>query len=88
MKFFEDISKLLLISDLDGTLLPSNKVLSKVDLDAIKEFRSLGGKFTIATGRTLQSVQCYFDELQLDMPFILYNGAIVYDLKKEKSLLE
>ncbi|HHX57343.1 MAG TPA: HAD family phosphatase [Clostridiales bacterium] len=88
MKLFEDISKLLLITDLDGTLLPSNKVLSKVDLDAIKKFRSLGGKFTIATGRTLQSVRCYFDELQLDIPFILYNGAIIYDLEQEKSLFE
>ncbi|NLK70521.1 MAG: HAD family phosphatase [Clostridiales bacterium] len=88
MKLFEDMSKVLLITDLDGTFLPSNKVLSEVDLDAVRKFRNMGGKFTIATGRTLQSVQCYFDQLQLNIPFILYNGAIIYDLEQEKSLLQ
>ena len=68
MKLFEDMSKVLLITDLDGTFLPSNKVLSEVDLDAVRKFRNMGGKFTIATGRTLQSVQCYFDQLQLNIP--------------------
>lgn len=87
-RFFNDISKTLLITDLDGTLLPSDKTLSKIDLEAIREYRKLGGNFTIATGRTLQSVQCYFDELELDMPFILYNGAIIYDLQQGKSLFE
>ena len=34
----KNISKILLISDLDGTLLPSSKILSKIDLNAINNF--------------------------------------------------
>ncbi|MCC8110946.1 MAG: HAD-IIB family hydrolase [Ruminococcus sp.] len=69
----------LLLTDLDGTLLPQNKLLSSVDLTAIRQFRSEGGKFSIATGRTLQAAQRYLDALELDIPVILFNGAAIYD---------
>ena len=44
-----DLSNVLLITDLDGTLLPDNKILSQKDKEAIKRFRADGGKFTVAT---------------------------------------
>ena len=78
--------RFLLITDLDGTLLPNHKILSDVDLAAIQTFREQGGRFSIATGRTRQAAQRYLDALQLDTPAILFNGAAIYDPETESML--
>lgn len=81
-----DLSNVLLITDLDGTLLPENKILSQKDKDAIKRFRADGGKFTISTGRTVQSAMKYIEELDIDLPVVLYNGSLIYDIKAKKVM--
>ncbi|HAS78146.1 MAG TPA: Cof-type HAD-IIB family hydrolase, partial [Ruminococcus sp.] len=81
-----DISKILLITDLDGTLLTKDKTISETDLEAINSFRKKGGLFSVATGRTIQAVKPYFDILKPDMPVILYNGAMIYDPKNKKII--
>ena len=72
-----DMSKVFLITDLDGTLLPDNKVLSEGDIKAIKCFVSDGGRFSIATGRTIQASRRYINALDVNMPVILYNGSLI-----------
>ncbi len=72
----------ILMTDLDGTLLPHNKILSPVDIAAIERFRAAGNLFTIATGRTCQATQRYIDVLQPDLPCILFNGAVIYDTRE------
>ena len=52
---FEDISRVVLLSDMDGTLLNSRKEITDADRSAIERFTALGGRFTVATGRTIQS---------------------------------
>lgn len=83
---FKDISKVLLITDLDGTLLPHSKVLSQKDIDAISKFVSSGGNFSVATGRPLESVTLYFEQLNISAPIILYNGSAIYDVNHKKYL--
>lgn len=83
---FEDISKIVILSDMDGTLLNSKKCVSDVDMAAIKRFRALGGHFTVATGRTIQAFEQYRAALELEMPVIMYNGAAIYDYGTEKAL--
>lgn len=83
---FEDISKVVLICDMDGTLLNSKKEITDTDRNAIEKFMRLGGKFTIATGRTIQSFLHYYDLLELKMPMIMYNGAAIYDRSSDKVL--
>lgn len=73
------LDKTLFITDLDGTLLPSNKLLASEDLAAIDRLRQAGGKFAIATGRTLQAAEQYLRVLKPDVPCILFNGAAIYD---------
>jgi Cof subfamily protein (haloacid dehalogenase superfamily) len=85
------LNNTLLVSDLDGTLLDSKQRISKENLEAIKEFQDKGGLFTIATGRMEQSVQPFIELLKIDIPIILYNGAVVYDpisktIIKQKTL--
>lgn len=86
MKF--DLSKVLLVTDLDGTLLPHNKILAQKDIDAIEKFRQAGGKFTFATGRVIYAAENYFNQLQLDVPVILNNGGVIYDRVKKEFVMK
>ncbi|MBO5408629.1 MAG: HAD family phosphatase [Clostridia bacterium] len=68
---------IILISDMDGTLLTEEKTISRENLDAIRYFRENGGKFTVASGRVYQSLESYFDEIAPDLPVISHNGGII-----------
>ena len=81
-------SNTVLITDLDGTLLPQSKILNEKDLNAIKYFRQNGGIFTIATGRIIQASEQFFDTLKPDAPVILNNGGLIYDIDKKESVYE
>lgn len=81
-----DISKVILLSDMDGTLLNSKKQINDIDRRAIERFIGLGGKFTVATGRTIQSFEQYTKLLELKMPVIMYNGGAIYDYQKQKVM--
>ena len=72
-------SGLLLVSDFDGTLIGSDKKISGENLEAIRYFTENGGLFSGATGRTQFNLRMYLEGLPLDTPYILYNGACLYD---------
>ena len=74
-----DFSSVLLAVDCDGTLLDDNKRISHANLAAIREFRVLGGKFTLATGRSLPTAASILREVEPELPVILYNGSMLYD---------
>ncbi len=81
-----DIRKVIVLSDMDGTLLNSKKEISDVDRTAIDKFTAMGGKFTVATGRTLQSFEQYRNMIDLPMPVVMYNGGGIYDYVNEKMM--
>ncbi|MBE6860478.1 MAG: HAD family phosphatase [Ruminococcus sp.] len=83
---FEDISKVVLVTDMDGTLLNSKKEVTPKDRAAIERFMQLGGKFTVATGRTIQSFSAFYDLLDLRFPVIMFNGSIIYDKLSDSVL--
>lgn len=85
---FENISKVLLITDMDGTFLPTSKVPSKGNLDAIKKFQKAGGKFTIATGRAHQATSQYFEYFNVNFPMIMFNGGMIFDMENKKSIYD
>lgn len=84
----KNLSDIVIVSDMDGTLLNSEKKITPENLRAIEKFRSMGGKFTVATGRTIQSFEPYIKDLHIDMPVILYNGAMIYDYNSGKILCQ
>jgi HAD superfamily hydrolase (TIGR01484 family) len=55
----------LLAIDMDGTLLNNDKVISKVNKDAIKKAIRKGIKVVITSGRGLKSLVKFLDEIQL-----------------------
>ncbi|HHX30056.1 MAG TPA: HAD family phosphatase [Clostridiaceae bacterium] len=75
----------LYISDLDGTLLDRQARLSRRTLEILNQLLDQGMAFTIATGRTLLSAVPLLQPLNLKLPLILANGALLYDLKRHHS---
>lgn len=85
---FEDISKVLLITDMDGTFLPASKIPGERTLEAVNRFQNAGGKFSIATGRSLQASQQYFEIVDVNCPIIMCNGGMIYDINEKKQLYD
>lgn len=68
----------LLVSDLDGTLLNSNKQVSAESAKILNRFISGGGLFTVATARMVFGCQDRLSTLDLQLPWIVMNGAALY----------
>ncbi|MBQ5324002.1 MAG: HAD hydrolase family protein, partial [Oscillospiraceae bacterium] len=82
------IEDILVVSDLDNTLLTAEEGIPEFNLQMIKKFQHLGGNFTVATGRSIESVAHYLNQMELSTPAITYNGGIIYDYKSKIFLLK
>jgi Cof subfamily protein (haloacid dehalogenase superfamily) len=70
----------LIAIDMDGTLLTEDKIITAKTKNAIKAANSLGVKIVLTTGRPIQGIKHYLDELQLtskDDYVIGLNGALI-----------
>ena len=81
-----DFKKVLIVTDLDGTLLDDDKNIAPEDIAAINEFRAGGGRFAAATGRGVAMAKRIIDELDIRTPCVIFNGAAVYDFVSDKFL--
>lgn len=72
-------SGVLIATDMDCTLLNDEKKVTERNREAIRRFVDRGGVFTIATGRSVQSVKWYLEMLGVNAPVICYNGSVIYD---------
>lgn len=77
---------MLLVCDMDGTLLNSTSKLSRENIKAAEQFVQGGGLFTIATGRMEVAIKKYTEQLPINTPVIIYNGAVIYDIKSGKQI--
>lgn len=80
------ISDIYLLCDVDGTLIGHDLVLPQNNIDAICSFVERGGKFALATGRSIESARKYAKLLPVNFPCILFNGCSIYDYKLEKEI--
>ena len=67
----------LFVTDMDGTLLDSNRRISDVNREKIRQAVKDGMLFTVATGRMYKSALPYAESLELDVPIITHNGAMI-----------
>ena len=81
-------SKWLLVSDIDGTLNTKSFKLPENNKIAIKEFVNNGGKFTLCSGRNLQSLSIHYNKLGISTPAIFLNGAGIYDFKNNEMIYQ
>ena len=78
------MGKTLFISDLDGTLLNSDAVLSDLTVETINRLTAEGIYFTYATARTVYTAFPKTKRLDISVPCILNNGSSVYDSRSKK----
>lgn len=69
----------LVAVDMDGTLLNEKLEISARTKEAIVRAKEQNVQVTLATGRMYQSVLPFAKELELAIPLITYNGALVKD---------
>lgn len=80
------LKDLLVICDLDNTLLTADMQIPSCNLEMIKLFCTLGGNFTIATGRTYESAREAVATLSINAPVAVCGGAIIVDFVTGKIL--
>lgn len=81
-----DLKNVLLLSDLDGTLLNSKSEVSEKNKQAIRDFVALGGKFGIATGRSHLNSKRFAEEVDINVPCITYNGCGLFDYSSNQFI--
>jgi Cof subfamily protein (haloacid dehalogenase superfamily) len=82
-----EISKTLVIADIDGTFLPKSKEYVPRNMEAINRLIELGGHFSIATGRVYQAASHLLGgDRFVNFPVILGNGCMLYDPEKREPI--
>lgn len=74
---FEDFR--LLVFDIDGTLMGPSHRLDPLTKKMLMRLEDTGKQYTLATGKILPATKHLADELEIDLPLILSNGAVVQD---------
>lgn len=69
----------LLVIDLDGTTVGVSNQIQPAVYEAIQQARQRGVKVAIATGRMYCSALRFYQELQLTLPLMAYQGALIQD---------
>ena len=80
----------LFFADYDDTLYNSRRTVSPENRAAIRWFVENGGYFSIATGRAHRTFtpQIEKENLLLNAPVVLSNGAAIYDYASDRYLLD
>jgi Cof subfamily protein (haloacid dehalogenase superfamily) len=81
-------SHALVVFDLDGTLVDEQLHISEEDLLSIQRIRQLNVRVTLATGRTYLSARPFVQQLDIEYPVILCNGACIFDHISSTILFE
>ena len=86
-------SGVLLASDFDNTLLYTERArrgdgeipnVSEGNRRALQYFMDNGGRFAISTGRALPAFLKFADQVPMNAPGVICNGAALYDFEKEE----
>lgn len=78
--------KILYVSDLDGTLLTKDTVLTNYTIEELNKLIDDGLMFTYATARSYNSSKVVSGGLNIKYPVILCNGVKIYDPITNKTL--
>ena len=77
---------ILLCTDLDDTLLTTDKRVSDENREAIEYFKKEGGLFTFVTGRVPAGAKLMLKYIEPNAPVVCYNGSGIYDFRSDKLL--
>jgi Cof subfamily protein (haloacid dehalogenase superfamily) len=71
----------LVLSDVDGTLVPHDKVLTAATLQAVQDLRDAGVLFAITSSRPARGLQMFLEPLALTTPIAAFNGGMIVDVQ-------
>ena len=77
-----------ILLDLDGTLVTSEGHVLPRTRDVLRRASDSGVRVMIATGRSAEGTLPVLDELGLDGPAVIYNGAGIYCPREERLIEE
>ncbi|MDR4984676.1 HAD family hydrolase [Bacillus cereus] len=84
----------VIISDLDGTLLRSDKTISEKSINILRECKNKGDELIFATARPPRSINQYIPSVLKNEIVICYNGALVlkgndvlYEMEISKNII-
>lgn len=80
----QSLSDILVVADMDGTLLADDKSLPACNVATIRLFTALGGHFSVATGRVIDSVSRYPAITSCLSPVIASGGCVIYDYATDR----
>jgi Cof subfamily protein (haloacid dehalogenase superfamily) len=69
----------LVVADVDGTLVTSQKVLTERSVEAVHGLREAGIALAITSGRPPRGMQMLIEPLALDTPISAFNGGLVVE---------
>ncbi len=86
---FDSRYPLVLVSDMDATMLRNDSSLPPEVVTAVGRFVQAGGVFTVASGRPHQAIAMYQDlSPYIGLPVITCNGGSLYDIHTDESYQE
>ena len=77
---------ILVVCDLDGTLLKDDKTLSLHTLEALRRARERGIFVTFCTARVPEMAQTYVKLAEVEGPFIACAGALIWDTVRKRNM--
>lgn len=77
----------LYISDLDGTLLNDDNTISDYSINNLNWMIKNNLKFTVASARPYKMIRHILSDLELDLPIIELNGALITDFNTGTPLV-
>ena len=75
MKDLKNMNKTLYVTDLDGTLMRGDKSVSERSISIINKLIEEGMNFTVASARSVSSLQHIVKPLDISIPLIVRNGT-------------
>ena len=78
----------LYATDLDGTLLRSDKSISDESAELLNQLTDRGVLFTFATARSYSSASPLLTKLRLNCPAVTFNGVFVVDPRDGRHIVE
>jgi Cof subfamily protein (haloacid dehalogenase superfamily) len=76
----------LLLSDVDGTLVTTEKELTPRSIEAVRALRAAGVRFATTSGRPPRGMAMLVEPLALETPIAAFNGGLLVD--PELNVLE
>ncbi len=78
--------KTLYITDMDGTFLNNDGVVSGKSRKLINELSEKGVLFSVATSRSIMSAGGLLDGVKISAPAVLMSGVFVYDIENKRAV--